>query len=509
MRDVLDRPPLDRPIPARRRTWPWAVAALSLVALIVLGAAFVQRRNAAGLRAVAIVPAPSLPPMTVAAIARPEGGAALFALDPAAGRLVALAGPSDAECPPVGACPPSPAPDAFVALDGASGQALASTPLTGDAAPAMGATLLVADAGRHLAYAIAPRAVVVFSTQTAARTGGYGLPAGLDAGGVALDAGKGVLYLADARQVVALDAASGRLLASAALAGAGALVDGPVYDAAHGRLYLLERPADPAAAPTLVALDAHGLRATGQEALPVGVRLGPLDATAAGLYAFGADGTTWRLPLDGGRPGAPAPVPALRDALALGANPALGHQYVVDASGTRLLGAADGRALAALPLPARWAPAAPLPVDAGRGLLYLPADHGAIVIVQDGRGTSADGGGGGLTSSSALLLARAAMAALMHSTYQDPPFVAPATFPAQPGARAIGYWVASAAGGWQGPYTGDARTAIAPLAGRPGGYRVAYTIHWDQLFPRVHTWLCDVSPDGSVSLAAESGDGVP
>jgi len=527
MRDLLNRVAVqhDRPDTAQRPTWPWAVVSVALVVLI-LGTALVTHQLVLSSRRPTVVPAPSLPLMNAVAIAHPEAGAALVALDAGNGHLLALAAPRELTCPPTGACPSAPAPDAFVVLDGRSGESLASTSLSGDAASAAGARQLLIDGGHHLAYAVAPQAVSIFSTGDGARVGGYALPGELASGvsGVsgAIDGGSsgtGGLYLTNGRQVFLVQAGSGQVLARQDLAGgsAGSLLDGPILDGARARIYLLLRGAAMQDPPRLLALAAHSLLPLGQSALPAGARLGPIDAADANLYVLGFDGTTWRLPLDalasllsqGGQGGQPTltAVPALRNALALGENRTLGRQYVADVSRTREMGATG--AVAALPLPARWTSSVPLPVDEGRGLVYLPTDHGAIVIVQDGAGAPAPGAAT-LSPSGAGILARAAFASVWHDAEpaDGPPFASVAMFPVQPGTRSQDLWLRDPARGWLGPYAGQAATAIA-ASPQAGTWRVTFSLSWYILFAHQHSWAWDVSTDGVAHLVAETGDSVP
>jgi len=44
---------------------------------------------------------------------------------------------------------------------------------------------------------------------------------------------------------------------------------------------------------------------------------------------------------------------------------------------------------------------------------------------------------------------------------------------------------------------------------RLGGYIVTFTITWQQLFERTHTWVCAVAPNGAVALRSETGDTIP
>ena len=60
-----------------------------------------------------------------------------------------------------------------------------------------------------------------------------------------------------------------------------------------------------------------------------------------------------------------------------------------------------------------------------------------------------------------------------------------------------------------GSWAFGAEESGAPLPGTNGAYRITFAIAWYQLFPRSHTWVCDVAPNGSVTLHADSGDVVP
>ncbi len=75
----------------------------------------------------------------------------------------------------------------------------------------------------------------------------------------------------------------------------------------------------------------------------------------------------------------------------------------------------------------RWPTFQPLPVDQARHLLYLPADHGSIVIVWDGAPIRESAG---INAATSVILARAALAKLLPDTNQDPPFVAGSIVPA-------------------------------------------------------------------------------
>src|SRR5579884_2220959 len=148
---------------ARPVTWPWAAASIALV-LLVAGALLIERKLSLAALHPTVAAAPSLPAIDAVAVAHPEAGARLYALDTSTGHLVAIAQPQEQMCPPSGNCLPLAPPDTITVLDGSSGQPLAATPLTGAAQPAAAAQALLVDPGRHLAYAVAPQSVTVFST---------------------------------------------------------------------------------------------------------------------------------------------------------------------------------------------------------------------------------------------------------------------------------------------------------------------------------------------------------
>ncbi len=479
---------------------------LTIIGSAAIAHALVERAR----QAEAVVAAPSLPTLPVVAVAHPEAGALLTAYDSATGNLATLASQREPFCPPVGACQPV-RPDAFVLLNGASGQQIARTPLTGDASAAADTLLLLDDPVRQRAYAIAPSTITSFSTVNGALVGHLTLAHIAPWTGGALDAATGHLYLVGGGQVVTLDVATGNALAAARLSMTSDIPvpDGPVFDIARRLLYIAIRPKLASDAPHLLALDAATLRQVSALALPVGARLGPIDAATGALDIFGGDGRGWQL--HAGLATAPTltRAPMLDGALAVGANPALRRLYVAGFTQTLSLDTRDGRMLAGLPLVARWPMYEPLPVDQAHGLFYLPSDHGAIVIVRDGAGNTR------ITAPSAAILARAALAELLPDTNQDPPFVAPDTFPlgagtpAHPETRALDFWIHFADRGWQGPYPGTASVAVTTNGAQPGGYIVTFTMTWRQLFERTHTWVCAVAPGGTVALRSETGDTVP
>ncbi len=490
--------------------WRWGVAVL-LTVLLIVGGSYVARGVVKRLRQPAPVAAPALPPIPVVAVTAPDTSYEHVALDSAVGHLVALTAPSQPECGPIGACPPPrPALDRFVVLDDQTAQPIATTPLTGEAAPAADAALLLVDSVAHRAYAVAPHAVVIFSTEDGRHIGGYALPGEIrwerPSGGVFWPRGN-ALILQGGGQLVTLDASTGRILHRQSVASLSGALDGPALgvdsDAAE-KLYLLRRGAavDPA---LLLTFDPDTLALTAQISLPVNGALGPV-APGAGATVFGVDGETYRV-------SAPPGNPVQRDvtergALALGFDGALQRTYVVRANDVQIH-AHDGTWLASLPLRIAWTPSESLLVDTQRNLVYLPTDHGAIVIARDVPVF------GTLTPGSAALLARQALQTYLPDTNQDPPFLDAHTF--WPGAgsdgtpvtRHVPLYIHYSDQGWTGPYDGTAQTQVISLPGQAGAYRVTFTIGWYLLYPRQHSWTLDVAPDGSVSLSGEGGDVVP
>ncbi len=509
--------------PTRPRSWLWALSSISIVLVILLGA-FIGRRLILTAQQPPIVSAPATLPLPVVAVTSSHTGYQLTALDTASGHLVALASDAAPDCPPppLGDCPPAPPLTTFSVLDASTGAPITATPLSGAAATAAQSVVLLADSAVHRAYAIAPHAVVVFSTTTGAALATYQLPPDIPwqrESGAALDSDHHTLLLAGNAHVLALDTTTGRILARQPLP-ASATVEGPALDTVNGRLYLLLRNT-PTAAPTLASYDAATLTPQGQLTLPAGTRLGPLDSAAHTLYLFAGDGSVQRLTITGALPSTGAAAlqnqPALRNSLMLGWNDATHHLYAAATTNIIARDASTGSPVAALPLRVAWNPAVPLLGDATRGLLYLPDPRGAIVIVRDP--AAAPTSPSGLTPGAAALLARAALAHFLPDTNQDPPFLSPATFPAGDSTstaasdarytRDARYWIHFSDIGWHGPYPGTAQTSVTPDSTHMGGYLVTFTITWNQSFLRTHTWVCAVAPNGSVRLRSDSGDVVP
>jgi len=341
-------PDSEREVAAHRRLRLWAVVVVVCVLTVFVatlaGQTLVSRARIAQARhAQPVVAAPALPALHVISVAHPEAGALLIAYDPSTSYLVTLASKSEPFCPPVGPCQTVQA-DAFALLDGASGELAALTPLVGVASAAADATLLLDDPVRRHAYAIAPNMVTIFSSANGAYVGRYALAPGSPWSGATLDPATGRMFLVGGGRVLALDAASGAVVTSAALpvTPGAAAPDGPVYNPARNLLYIMMRPNGAGDAPQLLALDAGTLQQVGSLTLPLGARLGPLDAGTGALDIFGGDSRGWQLdaPLATTPPLARAP--ALDSALAVAENPGLRHIYVAGFTQTLLLDARSG-----------------------------------------------------------------------------------------------------------------------------------------------------------------------
>jgi len=515
---MLARPSKDAPTTDAGRergpVWPWAVATVVLVTLVVV-ATFVGRFIITSAQQAELGrPAPSVPPMRVTAIIQPQAGAALYAVDGGLGRLVALARSSDTTCPPVGLCPTPAPPNALMILDGASGATLATTPLTGDARDAASAGSLLVDSSAHLAYAATTRSVLIFSTQNGARIGGYNLPRDFGAGstgGATLDTAHGMLAVADVQRMILVNAQTGAVKTTQELPSA-TFIDGPVLDSAHNRLYLqLRSTADGAS--TLASFDAQTLKPMGQYTLPAGIRLGPTDTASRTLFLFGADGATWQIALDAvsndsaGQSAKPAPLTRdtkLTNALALGENATLGHRYIVTADSERITASASGVTLASLPISAPWRSTTPLPVDTARNRLYLPADHGVIIVAQDGETSKS-----ATTSSAAIILARdvlrehAVLRAFYSKNSVKIPLFSPISLPLYPGHIDQGFWFLPMSGTTVlGPYPGEATTELKPAGRAEDGYTVHFSLVWmdPETGKYTYDWIWQVHPSGALEL---------
>jgi hypothetical protein len=489
-------------------TWIWALGTALVVVVLVAGAVVSHRAVAGARLAAAYAPPPAVPPAAVTAVLRPESGAAFVAPTGVPGQLALLAEPLEPSCAPTGVCDPPPALDTLLIVDATTGTTVARTPLVGAARQAVA---LAVDSRRGRAYVISASEVDVFATTNAASAGIFALPAGVTCGpgtGAAVTADGTLLLTArrgDRPALLGIDGASGAVRYADVVAGADQL-DGPVYDPDANLAIVLGRQARDA---TLAVYGAADGAARGAVDVPAGARLGPLDTARRTLYLFEADGATGAIHLAdhiGGTGGASvAPVPALYGALALGWNATLGHIYVADDHGLRILDAASGKTLAALPLAVTSVPTAPLPIEETTGALYVPTEHGAVAIVRD----APDPAARALTPDTAALLARAAIARLLPRGGQNPPFITPETFTVGPGDRTLSYWAHDVEFGSDGPYPGTAQLQVAAAASAAGAYDLRFTATWDLRFVHTRVWVYRVERDGAVRLVSDQGDGLP
>jgi hypothetical protein len=496
----------------RSRTWLTASGSILVVVLLIAGA-YIAHHDVVNTRAIAPVPPPPAPPLTVVAVTSPGPSYELLAEDAVAGHMVALASASQPICPPIGLCPP-PAPlSSLVIFNGAGGTILSRTSLQGSGASE--SVLLLVDDQVHVAYAVAPHSVSLFSTLTGELLGGYALPASVvwtrETGGT-YDARTNALILAGGEQLAILDATTGQLRSLARIAAPGG-VDGPVLDAVTDTLFLLALDTSTAPA-TLLAYNAVTLAPLWQLPVPQASGLGPLTPDAQFLALYEQSGKVVFQPSLPGSGSARA-LPAADGATALGWTNSSGAVssgsliYVATATGIDLRNVGNGQVLATLPLRVAWSGAAPLLVDARTTSVYLPSSHGQVVIARySGSGSSS------LNAETAVVLAHGALAHFLPFTNQDPPFITPESFllSATPGGQTIPmtYWIHYVDFQWSlGPYPGTTSAVVAPNHDQEEGYLVTFTITWNETFLRTHSWVCAVAPDGSVALRSDSGDIVP
>jgi hypothetical protein len=506
-------PPAASP-PARGRRW--AAGTLLVVSVILAGTLAGQRFVAARRLAAAHVPDPRDPPIAALALVHPEGIVAdVTALD--GRRLVMLAGPPPLSCPPDVLCDHTPTYDSLLALDAATGETIWLAPL--GAGLRHPTAVVVADLrGLGVVVDVVTRdAVTAFDAATGLPRATFALPHGAttsaqttaaasDDGAVAL-----IAQEAGAPVLLAFDALSGAVRFDVPLP-AQSVNQGPVMAAGSGVALVLT------AVPGETLLTAYAT-ANGAPrasvAVKAGMRLGPVDGERGRIYLFAPSGATATLELAGvlaagpaslaaPHPVAPDFVPWLSGALAVGWNGTLGHLYAVDATRVRVLDAATGKALAALPLGASLPATTPLPVDEADGVFALPAGGGAVLVLGDGRTPP----GGVSNAITAAILARSAYTRIVAQGPQRPAFVTTTTFLPGPSLADVPFWTHDDAVGWQSASPGSAAIAVAPAA--HGGYDVTFTIHWTQHgFLHIHTTVAHVAPAGGVQLVRDGGDPLP
>jgi hypothetical protein len=490
------------------------VGTVLVVSLILAGTLAGQRYVAARRLAAAHVDAPRDPPLAALALLRPAGSVAqVIALD-GGRRLVMLAGPPPPACAPDVSCEQPPTYDHLLAVATATGAPLWQAPLAGES---QHATALVLDRLRAQVDVISQSGVAVFDAATGAPRKTYALPHGATVSAQAIPAATsdGAVALIAEEQgapvLLAFDAAAGAPRFDRPLPPQ-STSQGPVVAGSSGVALVLT------AIPGQTLLTAHALAdgaPRASVAVAPGTRLGPFDAAHGRLYLFLPSGATATLALSDLLAAGPASlttppaamtisVPGLQGALAVGWNNTVGWLYAVESARVRVLDAATGATLAALPLRADVPAAAPLPVDEADGVLALPAGQGAIVLLGDGPSSPAQAP----SEVTAAIVARAAYTRLVAQGPQRPAFITTDTFLPGPGTVDAPFWTYSSSVGWQSASPGSAAITVAAAHG--GGSDVTFTVRWTQHnFSHVHTTLVHVASAGSVQLVRDGGDPLP
>jgi len=515
-------PPADRapltPSP-RRRVWPWAAGSI-FVTLAIIAATLVGHRLAAQHRlASEVAPAPALPPLAVQAIARAPGQITQMTLDKGAHTLVAQVvvvscqpplTPYPTRCAPVGT------PQVGAAFYDSQSGALHDMYL----APSSdsGETYALTDTTHSLTYLLEPSGVTIFSDTTGKQVGKYASHLDSNLQSVAMDEQTGVIYTFDlAGDLSAYDAATGQRLAAASYS------YGPneqlLVDTGAHRIYTYFSGGDNPG--TLGAYDAGDLSRLGEWQLapiPGGAfTLGPLDSATHSLYFSGDGDSAWRLDLTTLASGAdgqavtPVRDTALDGMIRFGFDHATGAALLDSNAGVALMATGATRPSAGLmlvrPLATYYDDASPwlLPVDSAAGLAYVAGDDNTILIVSLAQPTSH----AAPTALTAEVIARAGMASLLPDTNQSPHFLSAQTFPLGTGSVARQYFIHYSDQGWQGPYAGSASLGAVKAGGTAGDYTMTFSVAWNQLFLRQHSWTVEVTPDGRTHLLADSGDAIP
>ncbi len=499
-----------------------------LIALAVIVATLVGHRLAAQARlASQVAPAPAAPPLAVEAIVHAPGQIAHLALDTHTHTLVAQV----IVCQPVVATKPQTAAPAMcdVTANSVSGLAFFNSATGAQRgaflAPASSSAQPIAltDATHGVTYLINKGVVTTFDDTTGKPAGSYASPLIASAQDVALDGQLGLLYTAnDDSTLNAFDAASGQQVASASLpppSASGTLAAQVRVDASAGRVYVYNGNA---MNPTLYAFTASYLTPLGDWRLPGRPSLGPLDSATHTLYLSGTSNNAavsqlslTALPADGAdeQVNAERTVQdaALGSANHFGVDSATGALALMANTGIEAFASDATQPYAALPLihaptvsPDSVAPWL-LPIDSSAGLTYLPSDDNTILIVSLARPASH----AAPNATTAALIARAGMASLLPDTNQTPPFVSAQLFPLGAGTVARAYFIDYSDLGWKGPYAGTASVSDVKAGATPGDYTMTFSIGWNQLFLRQHSWTVEVTPDGRTHLRADSGDGLP
>jgi hypothetical protein len=481
-------PPSDRvsatPSP-RRRVWPWAAGSI-IITLAVIAATLIGHRLAAQARlASQVVHTHTLVAQIAPTLCAPTSQCG--------GNQTALAG--------------------FAFYDSATGALRGQSLFTPtDTAHAL------TDTTHGATYLISGGSVTIYSDATGKQAGKYSSSFDSHLQSVALDGRTGMIYTVSDTDVAinAFDAATGQQVASAPLpppSAGGTLGSDIRVDESAGRAYVYNGNA---MNPILYAFNASDLTPLGSWRLPGrGGSLGPLDSAAHTLYLGGAQLDLTTLPADGAGEQVSAEQTiqsaALGSASHFGVDSATSALVLMTRAGIEARAANSVQPYAALPLiraaTVNSSDSMPwmLPIDASAGLVYMPGDDNTILIVSLARPTS-HAAPNALT---AAVMARAAMAKLLPNTNQIPPFVAAQTFPLGAGAVERQYSIHYSDLGWKGPYAGTASISDVKAGATAGDYTMTFTITWNQLFLRQHSWTVEVTPDGRVHLLADSGDAIP
>jgi hypothetical protein len=520
-------PPADRatlsPSP-RRRVWPWAAGSI-LVTLAIIAATLVGHRLAAQHRlASEVAPASALPPLAVQAIARAPGQITQMTLDKGAHTLVAevVACVQPTSATPttqyVGCGSASATSVSGVAFfDSASG-ALRKEYLSPSSAPQQ--AIALTDSGRGVTYLLADSGVTTYTDATGQQSGRYESAQVASAQAAALDAPLGLIYTLDsAGHLTAMNAGDGQVVATATVPLNAQLppteLPQLVIDPSAGRVYIFAR--DHNQPEPLYIFDSAHLTLLGSWQVPQALLLGPLDSTTHTLYFSGDGDSAWRLDLStlasgvAGQTVTPARDTALDGMIRFGFDHVTGAALLDSNAGLVLMATGATRPSAGLPLvrppTTYYDDVSPwlLPVDSAAGLAYVAGDDNTILIVSLAQLTS-HAAPNALTAE---VIARAGMAALLPDTNQNPPFLSAQTFPLGAGQVARQYFIHYSDLGWQGPYSGTASLGAVKAGATAGDYTMTFSVAWNQLFLRQHSWTVEVTPDGRTHLLADSGDAIP
>lgn len=515
---LTSAPPSDRAsLSPRRRVWPWAAGSI-LITLAVIAVTLVGHRLAAQARLAAeVAPAPALPPLAVNAIIHAPGQVSHLTLDQRTHTLVADV--TGAICPaptPTSAPCDTSAPQLTGVLfyDSVSG-AKRGQRLT--APPSAGGPIALTDTLHGVTYLVGSSGVSILSDATGRQIGAYPSAIAASALAAGIDAQAGVIYTLDSKGALsAFTAADGQTLASVTLPPISQLPPAAtpqiIVDASAGRVYVFaagHNQSEP-----LFAYAAADLAPLGSWRVSADLEPGPFDAAAHTLYLRGDGGSVWRLDLTTlPAHGAGQTVTPQRDVAlsgptvaAFGWESATSARLLMNSAGVEAFASGATRPYALLPLVqapevSSWL----LPMDASAGLAYLPGDDNTILIASLATPTNY----AAPNAVTAALIARAGMAKLLPAPTQSPPFASARTFPLGAGAVERHYFIYYSDLGWKGPYAGTASVGDVMAGAAPGDYTMTFTIAWDQLFVRQHSWTVEVTPDGRTHLRAESGDGLP